>query len=51
MEEYMTFGGLPMIATMQSNEEKMIYLQTLFKKTYITDKNLELLPVTYTSTF
>ena len=37
MEEYMTFGGLPMIATMQSNEEKMIYLQTLFKKTYITD--------------
>ena len=27
MEEYMTFGGLPMIATMQ----------TLFKKTYITD--------------
>ena len=37
MEEYMTFGGLPMIATMQSNEEKMTYLQTLFKKTYITD--------------
>ena len=37
MEEYMTFGGLPMIATMQSNEEKMSYLQTLFKKTYITD--------------
>ena len=37
MEEYMTFGGLPMIATMQSNEEKMKYLQTLFKKTYITD--------------
>ena len=37
MEEYITFGGLPMIATMQSNEEKMKYLQTLFKKTYITD--------------
>ena len=37
MEEYVTFGGLPMIATMQSNEEKMKYLQTLFKKTYITD--------------
>lgn len=37
MEEYMTFGGLPMIATMQGNEEKMKYLQTLFKKTYITD--------------
>lgn len=32
MEEYMTFGGLPMIATMQSNEEKMKYLQTLFSK-------------------
>ena len=37
MEEYMTFGGLPMIATMRGNEEKMKYLQTLFKKTYITD--------------
>ncbi|MBQ7042564.1 MAG: ATP-binding protein [Muribaculaceae bacterium] len=37
MEEYMVFGGLPMIATMQSNEEKMKYLQTLLKKTYITD--------------
>ena len=37
MEEYMTFGGLPMIAMMQSNEEKMTYLQTLFKKTHITD--------------
>ena len=37
MEEYMTFGGLPMIATMRGNEEKMTYLQTLFKKTYITD--------------
>ena len=37
MEEYMTFGRLPMIATMQSNEEKMKYLQTLFKKTYIND--------------
>jgi len=37
MEEYMTFGGLPMIATMQGTEEKMKYLQTLFKKTYITD--------------
>lgn len=37
MEEYMTFGGLPKIATMQTNEEKMKYLQTLFKKTYISD--------------
>lgn len=37
MEEYITFGGLPMIATMQSNEEKIRYLKTLFKKTYITD--------------
>ena len=37
MEEYMAFGGLPMIATIQSDEEKMKYLQTLFKKTYITD--------------
>ena len=37
MEEYMAFGGLPMVATMQYPEEKMKYLQTLFKKTYITD--------------
>ncbi len=37
MEEYMTFGGLPRIATMQTNEEKVKYLHTLFKKTYITD--------------
>lgn len=37
MEEYLTFGGLPKIATMRGNEEKMKYLQTLFKKTYITD--------------
>lgn len=37
MEEYLTFGGLPKIATMRGNEEKMKYLQTLFNKTYITD--------------
>lgn len=37
MEDYITFGGLPKIATMQTNEEKIKYLQTLFKKTYITD--------------
>lgn len=37
MEEYMAFGGLPKIATMQTIEEKMKYLHTLFKKTYITD--------------
>ena len=37
MEEYLTFGGLPKIATMRGNEEKMKYLQTLFKKTYVTD--------------
>lgn len=37
MEEYLTFGGLPKIATMRGDEEKMKYLQTLFNKTYITD--------------
>ncbi|MEE1118806.1 MAG: ATP-binding protein [Bacteroidales bacterium] len=37
MEEYLTFGGLPKIATMRGNEEKMKYLQTFFNKTYITD--------------
>lgn len=37
LEEYLTFGGLPKIATMQSDAEKMKYLHGLFEKTYITD--------------
>lgn len=37
LEEYLTFGGLPKVVTMQNNEEKMKYLHTLFKKTYLTD--------------
>ena len=35
MEEYMTFGGLPKIVAMQTDEEKMKYLQTLFRKTIL----------------
>lgn len=37
LEEYLTFGGLPKVVTMQNNEEKMKYLHTLFKKAYLTD--------------
>ncbi|MBQ8888803.1 MAG: ATP-binding protein [Bacteroidaceae bacterium] len=37
LEEYLTFGGLPKVVTMQNNEERMKYLHTLFKKTYLTD--------------
>lgn len=35
--DYLTFGGLPMIVSMQSDEEKIKYLQSLFKNTYISD--------------
>lgn len=37
MEEYLTYGGLPMIVSLHTPEEKMKYLDALFKKTYITD--------------
>ena len=37
LEEYLTFGGLPKVVTMQNNEERMKYLHTLFKKAYLTD--------------
>ena len=37
MEEYLTFGGLPQIASMRTGEEKRKYLYGLFKKTYLTD--------------
>ncbi len=35
--EYMTYGGMPLVATKKTHEEKSKYLKDLFRKTYITD--------------
>ncbi len=35
--EYMTFGGLPRILSMQTDEQKSKYLVDLFKETYLKD--------------
>lgn len=35
--EYMTFGGLPRILSMQTDELKSKYLQDLFRETYLKD--------------
>lgn len=35
--EYFTYGGLPMILSLKTDEQKVNYLNTLFEKTYITD--------------
>ncbi len=35
--EYMTFGGLPRILSMQTDEQKSKYLTDLFKETYLKD--------------
>lgn len=35
--EYMTFGGLPRILSMTTDEQKMKYLTDLFKESYIKD--------------
>lgn len=37
LQEYMTFGGLPIVATLPSAEQKIAYLKNLFEETYITD--------------
>lgn len=37
LQEYMTFGGLPFVATLSSVEQKMAYLKNLFEETYIAD--------------
>lgn len=37
MSDYMTYGGLPMVATLTSHERKAEYLRSLFAKTYLTD--------------
>lgn len=36
-DEYSTYGGMPMILTKESDEEKIQYLNDLFKNTYIRD--------------
>lgn len=36
-EEYLTYGGLPLVATMKSDEQKIKYLENLFKETYLKD--------------
>ena len=35
--EYLTFGGMPLILSMQSEEEKSHYLKDLFAQTFFTD--------------
>lgn len=37
LQEYMTFGGLPLVVTLPTFEQKMSYLKNLFEETYITD--------------
>ena len=36
-DEYSTYGGMPMLLTMETDEEKAEYLNNLFKNTYIRD--------------
>ena len=36
-DEYITYGGLPMVLTYQSHERKSAYLQTLYNETYFSD--------------
>ncbi len=35
--DYVTYGGLPLIATMKTEEQKIQYLNALFNETYIKD--------------
>ena len=35
--DYMTFGGLPRILSMKTDEQKVKYLEDLFKETYLKD--------------
>lgn len=37
LQEYLTYGGLPYVCTEPDEQKKMIYLQGLFEKTYLTD--------------
>lgn len=35
--DYMEYGGLPLVATMRSGEQKATYLSNLFEETYVKD--------------
>ena len=37
LDEYMTFGGLPLILSHKTEEQKSAYLKSLFEETYIKD--------------
>ena len=37
LDEYMTFGGLPLILSFKTEEQKSAYLKSLFEETYIKD--------------
>lgn len=37
LDEYMTFGGLPLILSYKAQEQKSAYLKNLFEETYIKD--------------
>jgi predicted AAA+ superfamily ATPase len=36
-DDFMSYGGLPLILSMKTQEEKADYLQTLFQKVYLSD--------------
>ena len=35
--EYYTYGGMPLVWTMETHEERILYLRSLFSQTYIKD--------------
>lgn len=37
LSEYMVYGGLPLVATMKTDEQKIKYLENLFEETYLRD--------------
>ena len=37
LQQYMTFGGLPFVALLLTDEQKITYLKNLFEETYLTD--------------
>ena len=37
LSEYIIYGGLPLVATMKNDEQKVKYLENLFEETYLKD--------------
>ena len=37
LQEYMTYGGLPLVVSFKTQEQKISYLKNLFEETYIND--------------